>query len=141
MVHDEISFFGHPNILSKHPRTIEITKDDFLTKRGDCIVGIKSNKGCVDLDIKLQKLMKIDEMKMKIEILVEEMKYEINGYGNNRITLNHKHDLVLRKSNFVCTRTASILCNKSSLDVPRIMVKRLQNSNTKGIMIISCNDY
>ena len=90
MIQDEISFFGHPNVLSKHPRTIEVTKDNFLTKRGDCIIGIKSDKGCRDLDPKLQKLIKKEKMKIEIEIFVEDMKYKLNGYGNNRITLKNK---------------------------------------------------
>ena len=141
MIHDEISFFGHPNVLSKHPRTIEITKDNFLTKRGDCIIGIKSNKGCMDLDPKLQKLIKKEKMKIEIEIFVENTKYKLMGYGNNRITLKNKHDIVLRKSNFVCNRTAAILCDKSSSDLPEKMIKILQNEDTSGTMIISCNDY
>jgi hypothetical protein len=52
MVHEEIVFYGHPNVLGLHKRTIEITKDDYLTERGDCIIGINSNKSCNDLDDK-----------------------------------------------------------------------------------------
>ena len=48
-------------------------------------------------------------MKIEIEIFVENMNYKLKGYGNNRITLKNKHDIVLRKSKFVCNRTAAIL--------------------------------
>ncbi|MGA7043503.1 MAG: DUF371 domain-containing protein, partial [Nitrososphaeraceae archaeon] len=49
MAQDEVIFYGHANIRSVHPRTIEITKDPNLTLRGDCIVGISANKSCSDL--------------------------------------------------------------------------------------------
>ena len=50
MVQDEVIFYGHPNIRSLHAKTIEITKDEHLTPRGDCIIGVKANKACADLD-------------------------------------------------------------------------------------------
>ena len=37
-VYDEIEFYGHPNIQATHQKTIEITKDDYLTHEGYCII-------------------------------------------------------------------------------------------------------
>ncbi|TMI58912.1 DUF371 domain-containing protein, partial [Candidatus Bathyarchaeota archaeon] len=37
--------FGHPRILSTHPTTIEITRSQNLTIRGDCVIGVKSSHG------------------------------------------------------------------------------------------------
>ena len=34
---------GHPNIRAEHNRTIEFTKDSYLTERGDCIVGVSAD--------------------------------------------------------------------------------------------------
>ncbi|MGI0066726.1 MAG: DUF371 domain-containing protein, partial [Nitrosotalea sp.] len=36
----EISFHGHENVRSLHPKSIEITTDPNLTVNGDCIVGV-----------------------------------------------------------------------------------------------------
>ncbi|HIP58595.1 MAG TPA: DUF371 domain-containing protein, partial [Archaeoglobus profundus] len=34
-----ITAWGHPNITAKHRTTLEITKDEELSIRGDCIIG------------------------------------------------------------------------------------------------------
>lgn len=34
---------GHPNILATHKTTIEFTKEKEVTKKGDCIVGVKAD--------------------------------------------------------------------------------------------------
>ena len=69
MVQDEVIFYGHANIRSVHPRTIEITKDPNLTLRGDCIVGIGANKSCSDLSQILGRLRKADSSIANIEIM------------------------------------------------------------------------
>ena len=51
---DEISAFGHENILCTHKTTIELTKDEFVSKKGNCILGIKASKSCSDLNTELK---------------------------------------------------------------------------------------
>ena len=46
---DKFYAYSHANVIGSHKTTIEITKDNYLTKKGDCIVGINSSKGCIDL--------------------------------------------------------------------------------------------
>jgi hypothetical protein len=58
MVQDEVTFYGHPNIRSRHAKTIEITKDEHLTARGDCIVGVRANKACADFDESFKRRIK-----------------------------------------------------------------------------------
>src|SRR5215211_6739855 len=128
MISDEIEFYGHPNVLATHQRTIEITKDDYLTREGNCIIGIKANKACNNLNPKLQKLITRDNI------------FQINGFGNSNLTLINPHDIVIRTSNFVCSRTASVKCDKASIHLPRDIVSKLQNPNTRGILRISAND-
>jgi hypothetical protein len=47
------------------------------------------------------------------------------------------HDIVIRKTNFVCPRTMSVLCDKASSDMPSKLVKMLQDQETKGIFRIT----
>src|SRR5262245_36945217 len=114
MVQDEVAFYGHPNVLSLHARTVEITKDDSLTPKGDCIVGVRANKGCVDLDAALRRRLASNDSIVRIEIVVDNESFVINGHGDARLTLQNKHDIVVRKTNFVCPRTLSIRCDKAS---------------------------
>jgi uncharacterized protein len=134
---EEITFQGHKNILSLHERTIEITKDSNLTKNGDCIVGVSANKACNDLNTALKARLRTNGTVVKITIVVEPYEFELSGHGNNGLDITHEHDIVLRKSNYVDSRTLVVLCDKSAFDIPRKMVSSLLNSQARGIMRIS----
>ncbi|HXV45612.1 MAG TPA: DUF371 domain-containing protein [Nitrososphaera sp.] len=137
MVQDEATFYGHPNIRSLHGKTVEITKDESLTLRGDCIIGVRASKACADLDEVLRRRLRSNDSVVKIEIMVGSESFVINGRGDERFTLQNPHDIVIRKTNFVCPRTMSVKCDKASSDVPRKMVKMLQDKDAKGIFRIA----
>ncbi len=137
VLQDEIAFFGHPNVQSLHARTVEITKEEHLTLRGDCIIGVRAEKACADVDEKIKRKLARSGSHVKIEIIVGNDVCEISGAGDERLTLENKHDIVIRKTNFVCPRTLSVRCDKASSDIPRGMVKALQDPGTKGIFRIT----
>ena len=132
----EIPFRGHKNILSLHKKTIEITKDSQLTVNGDCIVGVNSSLACVDLSENLKKKIRNPDTEIVFTILVDEYSFSIHGKGSEKLTLKHPNDIVLRKSAFTCSRTIAIKCDKASDDIPRKMVKKLQNPKTAGKLVI-----
>lgn len=137
MVQDEVTFYGHPNIQSLHAKTIEITKDEHLTPRGDCIIGVRANKGCADLDESFKHRLKSNSAVVRIEVMVGEESFLITSRGDERLTMLNVHDIVIRRTNFVCPRTMSIRCDKASSEVPRKLVKMLQDTQTKGIFRIT----
>jgi uncharacterized protein len=134
---DEITFYGHKNVLSLHSRTIEITKEPNLTKKGDCILGVSANKACNDLNISLKNRLRTIGTIVKISIVVEPFEFEVLGYGSNTLEISHGHDIVLRKSNYVDSRTLAVSCDKSAFDIPRNLVTLLTSTETKGMMKIS----
>ena len=69
-------------------------------------------------------------------IMAEEHSFSIHGKGSEKLTLKHPNDIVLRKSAFTCSRTIAIKCDKASDDIPRKMVKKLQNPKTTGKLVI-----
>lgn len=137
MVQDEVTFYGHPNIRSLHAKTIEITKDEHLTPRGDCIIGVKANKACADLDESFKHRLKSNSSVVRIEIMVGDESFLILGMGDERLSMLNAHDIVIRKTNFVCPRTMSVLCDKASSDLPRKLVSMLRDQETKGIFRIT----
>jgi hypothetical protein len=137
MVQDEVTFYGHPNIRLLHGKTIEITKDEHLTLRGDCIVGVKANKACADLDESFKHRLKSNSSVVRIEIMVGDELILISGMGDERLSMLNTRDIVIRKTNFVCPRTMSVLCDKASSDLPRKLVNMLQDQETKGIFRIT----
>jgi uncharacterized protein len=134
---EEITFQGHKNIVSLHARTIEITKDSNLTKNGDCIVGVSANKACNDLNNAFKDKLRTKGTIVKITIVVEPCEFQLSGYGSNGLDITHEHDIVLRKSNFVDSRTLVVSCDKSALDIPRNIVNSLTNTQVKGILRIA----
>jgi len=132
----EIPFKGHVNILSLHKKTIEITKDSQLTINGDCIIGIGSNLACLDLPENFKKKIRNPSTKIVFTIMADEYSFSIHGKGSEKLTLKHPNDIVLRKSAFTCSRTIAIKCEKASDDIPRKMVKKLQNPKTTGKLVI-----
>lgn len=133
---EEIIFYGHKNVQSFHARTIEITRDKQLSLRGDCIIGVNANKSCKDLSFNIKEKIKKNDSIIKIELIVEPYSFIISGNGNERLSLLNVHDIVLRKSKFICDWTLAINCNYSSLDIPRKIIDLLKNSAKSGIMKI-----
>ncbi|MBM3906152.1 MAG: DUF371 domain-containing protein [Thaumarchaeota archaeon] len=132
----EIPFSGHENVRALHTRTIEITTEPDLTLQGDCIVGVGADHGCVSIPEKLKQKLRRSESKITITIQVDREEFVIEGKGHEDLRLENPHDIVIRKSNFLCPRTLAIGCDKASDDIPRKMIKKLQNPKTKGLFVI-----
>ena len=132
----QIDFFGHKNIRSTHKNTIEITKDKDLTVKGDCIIGVNANYGCADFPTMLKNKLRNSHSIVKIDIIVNDLLFYVKGNGNSNLSFTNTKDIVLRQSSYMCSRTLAINCNKSAYSIPRNMIRSLQNSNTKGKMII-----
>ena len=128
----EIVFaYGHINILANHTSTFEITREDSLSKKGDCIVAIAADKALIDLHTDFKKSLRKKKAKITILVKVEETTEEITAFGNPKLILNHPTDIVVRKSNYICNRTLAIYANKSASDLSRKLVHKLRNPNQK----------
>lgn len=130
-------FRGHANVLSFHKKSVEITRDGDLSRRGDCIIGVGSNKGCGHLDQRLRHAIGKDGAEIRMEIIVDELSFMILGRGNCDLLALDKRDIVIRKSSFCCPRTLSVSCDKAASDIPSDMVEKLKNPDTKGMLRIA----
>lgn len=137
MLEEEIKFFGHENIKSLHGRTIEVTKDKFLTPYGDCIIGVSANKACLDISPLLKSKIACENSLIEIEIIVEPFTFGILAKGSSDLTLQHSHDIVIRKSKFTCSRTIGVCCNFAASDIPRKIIDLLKDPLQSGILRIS----
>ena len=134
MIQEEVVFSGHPNILGNHSKSIEVTKAETLSPRGDCIVGINADKACSDLDPRLKKQLSKPHMVITIELIVGNLRFVIHAYSDRRLLLSDSHDLVIRRSNFICPRTVAVLSDKAASDMPRRMALLLRNPEARGIL-------
>jgi hypothetical protein len=126
---------SHPNILSTHRTTIEFTKEEKLTKNGNCIVAVCCDKSCKDLPEDFKKELKSGK-KIKITIKVDDLEEEIIAYGSENLILSDKKDIVIRKSDFIDSRTLAIKADKSAIDLNRELVEKIKDKNSKIEIIL-----
>ena len=100
-------------------------------------MGVSANKACNDLNSSIKNRLKTTGTVVKISIVVEPFEFQLSGYGSNTLEISHGHDIVLRKSKYVDSRTLAVSCDKSAFDIPRNLVTLLTNAETKGMMKIS----
>ena len=134
---EEILFYGHPNITALHKKTIEVTKAKNITLKGDCIIGVNASKACYDLPDALKRKLRGENSMIRMSIIVGKHTYEFVAYGSSSLILANKHDIVIRKSRFVCPRTLAIRCDSASSDIPKSIVHMLKDPSTQGILRIS----
>jgi len=126
----EYTFFakGHENVTSKHKSTFEITTDKSLTLKGDCIIGLNSEITLNDLPIELKKDIQTDNKIIELYLETENASDTIIGTGSSKLTLDHPTDMVCRKSDFTCSRTLMINCDKAAKDLNKELINDLKNN-------------
>ncbi|HEX9613216.1 MAG TPA: DUF371 domain-containing protein [Candidatus Bathyarchaeia archaeon] len=138
--HSIFHAYGHPAILSTHPTTLEITTSHELTHRGDCVVAVKSSSALRDLPVDLKRVLSSSSGRGRLRLQVGPFEFTVEGTGDPRLTFSHETDLVVRKSGFVSDRTLMIHANKSSMDIPRDIVRLLQDPTSSVTVEISAID-
>jgi hypothetical protein len=121
---------GHENILATHPTTIEITKESELTLSGDCIIAVGASSACADLNIDIRNGIH-EGKRIKVSLKAGEVEDVVYGVGNSELTLKHTQDIVIRKSDFKCSRTLMINADKAACDLKPELIERLKKPTTK----------
>ena len=137
MITESVLFHGHPQIVASHKTTFEITKENHLTERGNCIIGIGANKGCADLSVELKNRITDNRSIIRINVVVEENNFVAYAKGSSNLILNHPSDIVIMKSDYSSERTLAIKCDKSASDIPSKMKDSLRDPLIRGVMTIS----
>ncbi len=129
-VKEEIIAYGHPNIVADHTTTFEITKAADIRKDADCIIAVRANKGCKDLSAEFKNALK-DGKKVEITIEAEGVVDKVIAYGSPALKLTHPDDIVVRKSDYIDSRTLAILADKAACEIKQELVEKLRNPDTK----------
>ncbi len=117
---------GHPVLRGTHRTTLELTREEHLTARGDCIVGVAATTGCADFPADLKAAIRAGKT-FRIRLSAGSITEEFSGQGHPDLALTHPTDIVFRRSSFTCPRTALINCTKAARDLDRRLVTLLQN--------------
>jgi hypothetical protein len=73
----------------------------------------------------------------RVALRVGTFEFAVEGRGDPRLTFSHETDLVVRKSGFISDRTLMIHADKSSIDIPRDMVRLLQDPTSRVTVEVS----
>ncbi|MGD1004368.1 MAG: DUF371 domain-containing protein [Methanoregulaceae archaeon] len=121
-----IRCYGHPLISATHPTTFEVTMDNVLTKKGNCIIGIYADKGAAGLSQKFKDVLCADDSLLTTTLICDNVSVKVQSNGSLAMKLNHPTDLVWRKSAFVCGRTIGIRSDKVARTLPTTLIDLLK---------------
>jgi hypothetical protein len=125
----KISFFsfGHENILGTQRNTFEFTKDERLSKEGDCIIGVRSNFSTE----KIRNFLSSINPKSEIIITISAggISEKVSALPN--LDFSSGSEIVVRKTGFLSERTLGIWADKSSRQFSRALIGRIRNPSEK----------
>ena len=129
---------GHRNVTSHHKSTFEITKDAEIGPTADCIVGVDMDKTMLDFPQEFKDKIANPDTKIIVELKTENGYDEITGFGHEDLTLTHPTDIVIRKSDYVCSRTLMIGADKAAKDLDGDLIDDLKNEKIMEVTIKLC---
>ncbi len=130
LLREKLSAKGHPNITAMHKTTLEFTKDENISKRATCIIGVSASKSLVELSDKFKQAIRRDGAVIRITVKACSLVEVLEGFGSSKLTLTHPTDIVCRKSLYTCNRTIMIGSNKAAADLSPEFKKLLKKPDT-----------
>jgi hypothetical protein len=125
---------GHRNVRATHRSTMEFTRENFLTERGDCIVAISCNKALCDVPEDIKRHL-LEGGCIEIEIECACVRDRLLAYGDSRLTFKSSVSMVVRKSSYTCDRTLAIRASKAARELKRELVRMLREGKQVSIIV------
>jgi uncharacterized protein len=113
-----------------------LTKDRHLTHAGDCIIAVAADKAVADLSAEFKHKLRKPNARLTILIEADGIKEQINAFGSPELILSHPSDIVVRRSDYICTRTLAMLADKASNDLTRALIEKVKDPKQKVKIIL-----
>jgi hypothetical protein len=131
-VSETIFGHGHENVKATHRSTLEFTKDENLSRMGDCIVVVGVDKNLADLSDEFKEQLRCPNARLTITIETDGITECIHACGSPNLLLTHESDIVVRKSQHVDSRTLAVCADKAANDLSRKLMEKLRNPAQKA---------
>ena len=118
---------GHSNVRATHRTTLEITKESYLTPRGDCIIGVSSEYGVADLPEWFKKAAQKEDSIIVMIICSDNICDSVIGRGHPKLSFDDPLRIVVRRSSYIDSKTIMIRANKSARDLRRDLIRKLHS--------------
>ena len=126
---------GHKNVTSHHKSTFEITKDAEIGPTADCIIGVDMDNTMLNFPEDFKAKLANSKTKVTVILDTEKGHDEIVGWGHEDLTLTHPTDIVIRKSDYTCSRTLMIKADKAAKDLDGNLIDDLKNEKIMEVTI------
>ena len=134
---ERITCRGHPLVRATHLTTFEVTTEGHLTRQGDCIIGVRADRGAGGLSPEFRRVLADDAARLLTRLTAGGFSVEVRGRGSSRMTLGHPTDLVWRRSSFVCPRTVAIHCDQVAATLPRDLIQVLREGGDLEVEMVA----
>mgnify|MGYP000633814016 CR=1 FL=1 len=132
-----IRAMGNFNVKATHRSTIEVTKDEYLTPKGDCIVGIKADKAPRDLSDRVKSIIRSDNSLVIALFIGNDVAMDVVvGSGSHELTLDDDRRMIFRKSSYISPNTIMIKANKAAIDLNRSLINYLKRPDSRLTLVL-----
>ncbi|WP_291767353.1 DUF371 domain-containing protein [Caldivirga sp. UBA161] len=136
MIIDVIWARGHGNVRATHRNTIEVTKDNYITERGDCIIACCADKAASDLDNSFKKLVTSGYSLVLMIIVAGSSMDIVVGLGLSGLRLTDERRIIVRRSGHMDDATIMLLANKAAKDLDRDLINKARDSEPIEVILI-----
>ncbi|MCS7106802.1 MAG: DUF371 domain-containing protein [Acidilobaceae archaeon] len=127
---------GHHNVRATHKTTLEITKEEDLTPRGDCIIGVGAEISPAEIPEEVKRLMARDDALLVALFCAREVCDAVVGRGSSRLELSDTKKMVFRKSSYVGPETVMIGADKAARDLKRELTSLMSQGEELRVTLI-----
>lgn len=124
-------------MLARHRSTLEITRDEELSLRGDCIIAVGADRALADFPERFKQLARSSRARIRMVLRAGEREVTIVGRGHERLSFTSASSIVVRRSGYTCGRTLMVHASHAARDLPRSFVALLRNPEQELVAEIS----
>ncbi len=134
---DVIVARGHENVTARHRTTIEVTREEDMGVRADCIIGVGADKGFPQLSSEFMQGARDEGSTIRVVFRAGGIEEVVVGRGHPDLTFEDEEEMVIRKSSFICPRTLMVKADKGARDLDRRLIELLKDGGQGLVVEIS----
>ena len=127
---------GHVNVTATNRRTLEISKDPYVTRRGDCIVACCAEKAAGELR---REVLRALASRGVVVVVIDagDVWDVVTGEAPGTVPTSTWR-MVVRKSRYVDDSTLAVSADKAAADLNRALVAKLRQGAPVRVVVGIC---
>lgn len=122
---ERVTAVGHENVTARHASTFEVTREEWLTPAGDCILAVGADRAPADFDRDFAAACRDPTATITARLRVDGAEATIVGRGHPDLAFADERSLVGRTSDHADDRTVLVGADAAAADLDRGLVGAL----------------